>query len=292
MLPGCEDREIAEQLTDRPLQPSDVFCFPLVCSWRARIWNLFDDFITDEVKTEFVQNPPEYIFSDDLSWLDEMIFEVTGRVSNIKELAAKRFGREFRAFRAAHATRTNDLALFYERGLRFLRPEEIEEKARAIFNVAQSEPAAEKRFQMAIDEIQARDKSGGRNGRLYFCANERSLIDRSGGSGHYLIYGSEYLYCIGIRVAGTWNAKKTLKAIGRPTMFVCDIPIEMMRSSTVEEFVGIILGCLFRELLSGQESDVLNSSVGSALSLAVDVPAECIVGHYHPAMIYDPFWSA
>lgn len=259
---------------------------------RARVWKLLSDCATDEVKAAFVSNPPEWVVSDDLSWLDDLIFDVTGEICQTKELLADRLAQEYRAFRAAHATRTNDLAPFYKHGLKFLRAGEIEDRARTIFLDGQSPYVTEERLQEAINDIQARNSSGGREGWLYFCADERNLITRPSGSGHYLIYGSEYLYCLGMRVTSSWETKRTLKRIGRPTMFICDIPMALMRYSTLQEFAGMIIEYLFCELVEGLESHALSPGAGAALSLTVDLPAEHIVGHYHPMRIYDPLWSA
>jgi hypothetical protein len=70
-------------------------------------------------------------------------------------------------------------------------------------------------------------------------------------------------------------------------MFVCDIPMRMIRPSTLGEFAGSILEYLFCELF-GEQSHALSDGAGSALSLTEDLPGEYIVGHYHPARIYDP----
>lgn len=288
MVPGYEDREISEDLAGRPLPPDDVFCFPLPESWRSRIWHMLEDIVTAEVKEEFISNPPEYVVSDDLSWLDQIIYDVTGRVVDMKDVVADRFGKEYRAFRAGHATRTNDVGQFYRHGLRYLRPDEIEERARGIFLNDQYPSAKEARLQEAIADIDARKTAGGRAGWLYFAADERSLITRMGGSGHYLVYGSEYLYCLGIRTIGDRETQNALKSIGRPTMFVCDIPMSMMRPHTLSEFGGMIIEYLFCELAS-LDCYTLSPGSGTALSIAEDLPGECIVGHYHPAGVYAPY---
>lgn len=291
MQPGYEDRKIEEDLKVRPMPPDDVLCYPLVDSWRERIWGLLSDYVKNDVKDEFVRNPPEYVVSDDLSWLDDIIFDVTGEMCNIKDLAADRLSSEYRAFRGAHGTRTDDLAQFYESGLRFLRAEEVENRARSIFLNGRSKYATEIRLQQAIDEIEARKRSGARDGHLYFCANERDLITRSGGAGHYLIYGSEYLYCLGMRVTSTSDAQKILKGIGRPTMFVCDIPMELVSLYTLQEFAGSMIEYLFCELVDGLEAHALSPGSGSGFSLTTDLSASHIVGHYHPMSIFDPFAS-
>ncbi len=292
MLPGHEERQIAEDASARPKLADDVFCYPQPDTWRSRIWEMLADHITDDVKAEFMRNPPEYVVSDDLSWLDDIIFAVTHRTCDIKEVMGERLGREYRALRAGHATRTNDLAPFYTQGLKCLRAEEIEDRARTIFLNGRYESANEERLQRAINDIDARKKSGGREGRLYFAAEESSLFTRIGGSGHYLIYGSEYLYCLGIRATSTWEAKRALKEIGRPTMLVCDIPMTLLSPYTLKEFGGMMIEFLFCELVDGLDCYPLSPGSGSALSLTVDLPPEHIVGHYHPASIYDPLWAS
>lgn len=226
--------------------------------------------------------------SDDLGWLDRLVLSATGRAVDMKTLMADRLRHEYRAFRAGHATRTDDVGQFYRSGLRILRADEAEARARSLWLNERFPMASEAGLEKAIADLKARSPAGGRPGWLYFAADERSLITRSGGSGHYLVYGSEYLFCIGIRVVSRWQTKETLKAIGRPTMFVCDIPMTMLRDSTVEAFGGSILEFLFSELVEGMDARALSPGAGSNLSLACDLPPENIVGHYHPDRIYDP----
>ncbi|MFJ1311876.1 hypothetical protein [Agrobacterium sp. P15N1-A] len=247
--------------------------------------------ITDDVKLAFKEAPPEFVVSDDLSWLDDLIFEVTGELGNIKQLTAQRLRRKYRFFRAAHGTRTNDLAQFYNNGLRFLRSDEIEDRARSLFLNGKLRFATEEKLQHAIEEIDARKAAGGREGRLYFCADERNLITRSGCCGHYLIYGSEYLYCLGIGLGSSWEIKRVLKEIGRPTMFICDIPMSQIRDYTLEEFAGLILEFLFCELVEDLQPYALSPGTGSAFSLSSDLYPDHIVGHYHPDTVHDPLWS-
>lgn len=290
MMPDHEVGLIASRTTDRAAVPDDVFSFPNLDGWRDRVWELLSDVVTEDVKAAFVEQPPEYVVSDDLTWLDEIIEDVTDTPSEIKEMLADKLSSSYRAFRAAHATRTNDPAKFYKEGLRFLRPDEIENLARSIFLNGSTPGITEEHLAGAIDELEARDQKGGRAGQIYFCANERSLVTPDGGSGHYLVYGSEYLYCLAIRVTDTWSAKEALKGIGRPTMFVCDIPVEFLRRRTLLEFSGMILELLFKELLGEDTSDLIGPSAGSALRLDRDIPGDAIVGHYYPARVFDPLW--
>ncbi|MCX8476294.1 MAG: hypothetical protein MT490_10920 [Sphingomonas sp.] len=46
--------------------------------------------------------------SDDLSWLNEIVFAVSGRDVEMKSLLAERLAQEYRGFRAVHGTRTDE----------------------------------------------------------------------------------------------------------------------------------------------------------------------------------------
>jgi len=287
MKAGYEDREIAECISGREPVPDDVFCYPDVALWRDRVWDMLDDILTDPVKQAFRCSPPEYVVSDDLSWLNNIVLSASGGDVDMKSLLAERLRQEYGAFRAGHATRTDDLAPFYVQGLRYLRADEAEDRARALFLTPEFQHATEPLLQAAIADLDARSPSGGREGRLYFCADERSLIASHGVSGHYLIYGGEYLQCLGTRLIGRAESDRVLKSVGRPTMFVCDIPMRVIHDATLERFAGQILEILFCEII-GEQSHALGRSAGSGLSLSVDLPGEHIVGHYHPAKVSDP----
>lgn len=292
MISESADRLVPQDLIKRGTPPRNVFCYPLVETWRHRVWRMLNDVIDDRVRAEFKRNPPEYIVSDDLAWLDKIIRAVTGEFVDIKSLTADRLREEFEFFRAGHATRTDDIEKFYRDGLKILDAHVIEDKARVIFLNGKFAGATEETLQGAIDEIDARNRSGGREGSLYFCAVEENLYSRYGNSGHYLTYGSEYLYCLGIRITSSYQTKIALSSIGRPTLFVCDIPFNLMSFYTIQEFSGLILEYLFCELAGHEDCHALSPGAGSALRLQTNLPGDFIVGHYHPTNIYDPLWNS
>ncbi len=288
MHPAFEGRQISANPHDRATLPSDVLSFSMPDTWRDAAWRILSDQVTDEVRSAFCAAPPKYLFSDDLGWLDDIIEMVSGEPSDIKALLGARLREAYGYFRAGHATRTDDLTPYYERGLRVLRPEEAQDKVRYLFLNGQFRGVSETRLEAAIEEVGEDTRAG----HLYFAAREDSLYTEDGSAGHYLVYGSEYLYCLAIRVAGTMTAKKVLSRIGRPTMFVCDIPMDQIRDGTLEEFAGMMLEYLFAGLVEQIETEVLSPWSGSALSIWTDVAPECIVGHYHPEKVFDPLWNA
>lgn len=283
MIPGCEDHALAVERDARPAPPEDVFHYPLVDLWRPQIWRMLSEVATADVVAAFKADPPEFVVSDDLGWLEGVIFEVTGRELDVRQFLVERFVRQYRAFRAGHATRIDNLTPFYTQGLRRLRAAEVEARTRALFLGGRFPHATEEGLQAAVVDV---NPAAGRDGVLFFCADEQNLIARWGLSGHYLVYGSEYLYCLGMRLVGADETKRLLKSIGRPTLFLCDIPMSMMRRDTLYEYAGKIIAYLFSEV---REDDEDPPSLGmSGFRILHDLPPEHIVGHFHPVSVYDP----
>lgn len=287
MLPGYEDREISSSVQDRPV-PQNVFCYSRPDLWRDRVWEMLSDFITDDVKEEFLADLPEYVVCDDLSWLDEIIERVIGEWPDIKEVAADRLMKEFDAFRMFHATRTHDLALYYENGLRFMTNRDIEDRARSIFLNGSFPMVTEETLSAAIADINDGHfpYRSDLTPRTYFCADEAAFTTEWGGCGHYLDFGSEYLFSLGGRLVGNRQAKEALRAIGSPTLFVIDIPMSLVSRSTILEFSGKILEYLFCSLSDKLETDVLGSGDQSGVILHNEIPPNAFVGHFHPTHFY------
>lgn len=287
MLPGFEDRVICSSLKERPV-PDDVFCYARPDLWQPRLWAMLGDYLDDDVKAIFLEETPEYVVSDDLSWLDDIIDDVHGDRSDIKQLTADRLAEEFRAFRMFHATRTNDLASFYKGGLRFPSNAEIEERARVFFLNGSLPGATEKNLERAIEELNHGTFTyrSDENCRIYCCADERDFTTRSGRSGHYLDFGSEYLYNLGIRIVGSHRAQEALRSHGLPTLFMLDVPMHLVREPTLRAFAGYLLEYMFCDLAEGLEAHALSPGAGSSFSLTDEIPGSAFVGHYHPEKFY------
>jgi hypothetical protein len=283
MLPGFEDRLISDTLNAREV-PQDVFCYARPDLWKDHLWRMLDDQLTDDVQAAFLDDVPEYVVSDDLSWLDDIIGKVEGSRPDIKSLAADRLAENYRAFRMFHATRTNDLSAFYTKGLRHLTNQEIEDIARSIFLNGRYPGVDENTLDSAIEELN-NGYSPYRNAeapRLYCCADERDFITRWGGAGHYLDFGSEYLYNLGIRLVGPYDAQKSLRQIGSPTLFVIDAPMHLLSQYTLSDFAGGLLEYIFCDLSDNLAPYTLSPGSGSAVILRNEIPADAFVGHFHP----------
>lgn len=78
----------------------------------------------------------------------------------------------------------------------------------------------EKSEKEIIDKFEKQwDKSDVKKSRVWLAVNKEILLT---GSGHYLIYGSEFLNALAMEL----GCREHLKNIGIPTIFHCDIPLE------------------------------------------------------------------
>lgn len=288
MTPGHGHREIMPLTgpSPRAMPSANVLSLPHRKQWTEKVWSLISDLVTEEVKQAVIASNPDYLVSDDLSWLNEPIMELLGHDVDMRELLSERLSSSYEAIRAVHGTRANDLSSFYANGLVPMNPGVVENQAKSLFASGGFAAAANK-LASAITEVDARDPCGARAGWLYFCADDRDLTSK--GCGHYLVYGSEYLYCLGIRMIGSPATKRILKSIGRPTAFVVDIPISLIDRDTLEQLAGEMLVAVFNELLGIDEEPF---ELGFSISMQTPVGAKHIVGHYHPERVIDPLWNA
>ncbi|MCI8363934.1 MAG: hypothetical protein HFG34_03145 [Eubacterium sp.] len=103
--------------------------------------------------------------------------------------------------------------------------------------------------------------------RVWLAVNKKILLTFSG---HYLIYGSEFINTLAMEL----GCRSSLKKAGIPTIFHCDIPLENISSSTVMDIETLVA--------SGYIDDI---------SIAVDeVFSQDIVDYEHPKEVPDPFY--
>lgn len=77
-----------------------------------------------------------------------------------------------------------------------------------------------------------------REGKIYFCLTSTELLKYAN---HYLIYGSESVFeVLSKLINNSKELKKILKNVGIPTYLECDIPIELIDNSVIEEIETLI----------------------------------------------------
>lgn len=76
-----------------------------------------------------------------------------------------------------------------------------------------------------------------------------------------------------------------LRNLGRPTMFVCELPFSLITEHEGRQLSGIIVERLFEDILLGKP---LDRRLSFPIASRNDISAACIKRHYHPDAIPDP----
>jgi hypothetical protein len=281
-----DEKLIPAKHGERIPAPGSTWDYRAYRTWRSDIWKLLEELVDDDVKSAFLADPPEYVVSDDLSWLDRIIWKVKRREVDSKGFLVTQIGQRYDALRAVHGTRTSDVERFYREGLRPLDPAVAHEQAREIFLSGRFPELDEGRLVEAIRAV----GTDLREGRVYFEANEQMLIDLAG---HYMLYGSEYVLAIAARLAerGRYDYRQVLKARGAPTLFICDVPLRLIAPRLLSEFAGNALEMVFQELLDGRKFKP-DRSRGAGFWIGERLCPSHIAGHYHPVVTRDTHASA
>ena len=159
--------------------------------------------------------------------------------------------------RGYHACRPVDVAKYYREGVVPFDEDTMLQTAKEVFSVS-------------LDEVSNVRRLPYRS-TVYFCLFKEELLQDSG---HYLCYGSEYLAGVAAHldsnIVGAYH--NILLRTGIPTILICDVPIEFIPESQIEDLYS-------------------NYSPGDSdwcFCLHQPLPPDCIVGHEHPRRIFDP----
>lgn len=210
---------------------------------------------------------------DDSDWLDALERHVQPSVETLVEGLADDLAKA--TLRTFHGCRVPDAGVFHREGLRRNNPAELEALARRL--VAEDDDLAWMRpkIEAMIAEFDDRERD---TGRLYVCADERPQLDHSG---HYLLFGSEWLQCL----LG-WGAHRALKRYGTPTVVEVDLPFDWASEGTRREFARHLLQEWTRVFVMGE---TFSPALDFSVILRRDIPAEKVVGHSHPRVLKNPF---
>lgn len=262
----------------RPAAPADVWDFHRYASWKDEVWALVETFADQAVQASFKADPPEYVVSDDLTWLEDRVRDVHSVSIDAMELMVEALQRRYRNLRAAHGSRPTDVAVLYREGLVPLDPARIHARAREIFLSVDYPEVTEVLLEQAIEGV----GHVGRADRVWFECNETELVRRNG---HYMLYGSEYLLAIAAHMDGR-DYRPELKRFGEPVVFICDVPLSWLHPGALRAFAGTAVEVLFEELMG--ETDGPSPTRGAGFSIRQTLPPDHIVGHYVPLVGRDP----
>lgn len=276
-------RRIDPDPARRPAAPADVWNFHDYASWRDDAWALVGTFADQAVQDAFVADPPEFVVSDDMSWLEDRVRQVHGASIDVFDLMMDALECRYRTLRAVHGTRTSNVGSFYREGLRPLDPLRVQQRARDIFLSPAYPELTEAHLDRAIVAVSHETRSD----RVYFDCNETELVRRNG---HYMLYGSEYLLAIASHIEGLRDYRPDMKRQGEAVVFLCDVPLSFLHPGALRSFAGRAIEILFEELMG--EADGPSPTRGGAFSIRQTLTPDHIVGHYTPVVGRDPFAGA
>jgi len=246
------------------------------CHWRRKIETMLRGQITPQLKRKLRDMDPDSFFSDDLRWLEE------ARGANIHTLSLKTILSDILAVcqvRTYHACKPKELGSYLRRGLVTLNPEVAAKELRRL--MGRHAGLMPLLTQGSLDKALSRIAAERREGSVWLGLDNRGLITDSG---HYLIYGSEYVAGVLAEVGGQ-EYVGILKQEGIPTVFIVDLPLRLVSASDLTALAELLLAEWAQGIARGSLASPLS---GFSFELKVNLPARHIVGHYHPRRIKDP----
>ena len=176
--------------------------------------------------------------------------------------------------RVYHACRTEDAGRYFREGLRVHDRAAMEAEVKALVSSCRELRA----LAGCIDERIASIDKAIDIGRLYVAVDDAVLLDHAA---QYLIFGSEWIS----DVLGHPH-RNALKSLGVPTLLEIDLPLSMIGFEIRKDFSSRLLREWTRLQCNGTD---WSAPIDFTFSLVTDVPADWIVGHSHPSVLYDPY---
>lgn len=166
---------------------------------------------------------------------------------------------EYTHIRAYHACRPIDIQKYLTEGLQIIsRKQALKASLDRIKSDFITEEEIKKKFNENWKELDDIHK------RVWLKMNKEELLSWSG---HYLIYGSEFINALATEL----GCKSSLKKVGIPTIFHCNIPLNNISSFSIMD--------IEEGIVSGDTEDI---------SIEVDeVASQNIINYEHPKKVLD-----
>jgi hypothetical protein len=235
---------------------------------------------TTAVLDEIRARPPQYFVSDDLGWLEHAVERALGEQLGAEDLFLQQFRRRFTHIRAYHGCRTENVGSYFEEGIRPLSTAEVIERTKAFFlsgRFPEITPAIFERAEEGAHRYKEEPK-------VWFGTHKKKMLRDYG---HYALYGSEKAIAIafGIHTATGYDYRQALKLLGKPTLIVCDIPIDRVPHSFLKCYTNEMLVAWLEKSVRGEHG----YDGDGAFPILETVDREYIVRVEYPEIIADPF---
>lgn len=233
--------------------------------------------VSAEVSAVLSEFPAARMHDDTMRYLNEALQAAGhGDAFTILPRIQSALTRIFSALRSFHACKPVSLETYFARGIVPLTREWLVREAHALFEG--SIPLAE------IQAAGARADLSIRQGMIWFATDPDEL---TGLSGHYLVYGPESMNCLWADDGRRFHeSQDRQRRRGIPTLFECAVPLSFLNREARRDLTKTIVTEYFRGRSRIPDPDGSNTDWG--FSIRRSLPPECIIGHTHPTVIYDP----
>ncbi len=251
--------------------------------WREDFLEIMGDIVDKELIRNFKLSPPEYVLSDDMGWLESIIEDVKGYEIDIESVFFDRFLEYYGAVRAFHACCPSDVSTYYDKGIIPLERQQLTQRAYEIFLSDNFPEVTESLVNKAINEV-LRDSY--REGIIGFELNDKVLVEHGG---RFLLYGSEALIAVAMKLMRLTHGRdyrSELQGLGRPTVLVCNVPLRLISDSCLRGVCRNIISAFFESIRTKEPEEYREAY---SISISETLPSECIIEHYHPDEIKDPY---
>lgn len=188
------------------------------------------------------------------------------------------FRKRFSKILTFHAARPVEVDSYYKQGLQLLKAEDTHNKFRQLIA---SHPLKTITPQDIEDTIKA-NPADSREGITHIVIDRRIFPSRAG---HYLIYGSEYLFVLvqNLKV-GNYFYRDKLRNIGIPTIFHIEIPTEIISDFDLKQLYLKMFNLWVYN--TAKYSDV-NYILDFTFTLKKAIAGKFFTKHIHPNSIKD-----
>lgn len=200
--------------------------------WNDAFKKLLKDCLPKKIKKAIERNPEEYFYYD-TEWSEELDIQCQNgnELPGCHELI-EGFERMYPRIRMFHACRTDDISSYLKNGLQIFDPKELYKRAQNIFISGRFPNITEDHINTAAKAI----ANQGRENKICLSLDDINLKESTP---DYFIYGSESLRIIASRLQNMTgeNCMEFLRNVGIPTIFVCDIPVYLIKKQTLFHLV-------------------------------------------------------
>ena len=255
-----------------------IFEWEKVSYWKRLFLEDNADILGADFFNKYIPAGRPRIYEDDLS---KLALHIVKPIENALDLMCSRLYRRFDKIRAYHGCAPENTGTYYSKGIYPLDIDAIHADVRQVFLNGAYPELTHELVEMAIENT--RPSTLPRS--VYLALDSRSLIEDCG---HYIRYGSEYRVGIAanlVQLTGKRDYRLAFRDKGMPTIFVCDIPAEVIEMSDKRELLAkVIVTALGCDPVSQYEK----YPVDFTIELHQPIKKEWIIRHYHPANVKDP----